>query len=160
MNENVLQKAKRLRLLFRSLFALFAFFLPGLIISLKYKLITEFTGYKLSVVAIVLLIILVWRFKEKLLEWIKSWEYSIMKYILLGLSKVAVFILALTILLLARTGLENLIFCIEWICLCECIAYLVIYPFEEKFDNQVKRILRGIERKSDYKEAINELGGI
>lgn len=160
MNENVLQKAKRLRLLFRSLFALFAFFLPCLIISFKYKLITEFTGYKLSVVAVILLIIFIWRFKEKLLEWIKSWEYSIMKYILLGLSKVAIFILTLTILLLARTGLENLIFCIEWICLCECIAYLIIYPFEEKFDNQVKRILRGIERKDDYKEAINELGGI
>lgn len=160
MNENVLQKAKRFRFLFRSLFALCAFFLPCLIISLKYKLITEFTGYKVSIIAILLLIIFIWRFKEKLLEWIKSWEYSIMKYILLGLSKVVIFILTLTILLLARTGLENLIFCIEWICLCECIAYLVIYPFEEKFDNEVKRILRGIERKNDYKEAINELGGI
>lgn len=160
MNKNVLQKAKRFRLLFRSLFALFAFFLPGLIISTKYKLITEFTGYKLSIVAIVLLIIFIWRFKEKLLEWIKSWEYSIIKYILLGLSKVAAFILILTVLLLARTGLENLIFCIEWICLFECIAYLIIYPFEEKFDTEVKRILRGIERKEDYKEAISELGGI
>lgn len=159
MNENSLKKAKGLRLLFRSLFALIAFILPCIIVAFKYKLITEYSGYKLSVVGVILIIVLIWRFKDMLLKWIASWEYSIMKYILLGFSKVAVFILVLTILLMARTGLENLIFCIEWICVCECIAYLGIYPVEEKYDNDVKRILRGIERKEDYKEAIQELGG-
>jgi hypothetical protein len=154
-----LKVEKRWRFIFRALFALVAFVLPVVIISLKYKLITQFTGYKLSAVGLILCIVVLWRFKSRLMEWINSWEYSIMKYVLIGFSKVYIFLLVLAILVMARQGLENLIFCIEWICVCECIAYLIIYPLEEKHDYNVKRVIRGIERKEDYKEAIRELGG-
>ena len=154
-----LKKEKSLRLIFRLAFAVVSFILPVLIVSFKYKLITQFTGYKLSAVGLILCIVVLWRFKSRLLEWINSWEYSILKYILIGFSKIYIFLIVLAILLMARQGLENLIFCIEWICLCECIAYLVIYPLEEKHDYNVKRVLRGIERKEDYKEAIKEING-
>jgi hypothetical protein len=154
-----LKVEKRWRFIFRILFALVAFVLPVVIISIKYKLITKFTGYKLSAVGLILCIVVLWRFKTRLMEWINSWEYSIMKYILIGFSKVYIFLIVLAILIMARQGLENLIFCIEWICVCECIAYLIIYPLEEKHDYNVKRVIRGIERKEDYKEAIRELGG-
>lgn len=150
---------KRWRFIFRTLFALVAFILPIVIISIKYKLITQFTGYKLSAVGLILCVVVLWRFKTRLMEWINSWEYSIMKYVLIGFSKVYIFILVLAILILARQGLENLIFCIEWICVCECLAYLVIYPLEEKHDYNVKRVIRGNERKEDYKAAIKELSG-
>lgn len=154
-----LKTEKLWRLLFRSLFVLVAVILPITIVSIKYKLITEFTGYKLSIVGAVLCILIVWYFKKQLLTWITTWEYSIMKHILLGISKVYIFIIILAVLLMARKGIEDLIFCIEWIALCECIAYLIIFPLEEKHDYNVKRILRGIERKEDYKEAIKELNG-
>ena len=154
-----LKKEKSLRLIFRIVFAVVSFILPVLIVSFKYKLITQFTGYKLSAVGLILCIVVLWRFKSRLMEWINSWEYSILKYILIGFSKVYIFLIVLAILLMARQGLENLILCIEWICLCECVAYLVIYPLEEKHDYNVKRAIRGIERKEDYKEAIKEING-
>lgn len=160
MSENKdLQTAKTKRLLSRSMFAIIAFILPVIIVSIKYKLITHFNGYKLSAVGLILCIVVIWRFKSKLMNWINSWEYSVMKYVLIGFSRVYLFIIVLTLLLMARQGLDTLIFCVEWICLCECIAYLLIYPLEQKCDYSVKRIIRGIERKEDYKEAIKELSG-
>lgn len=152
-----LKKAKIWRLILRIAFAVIAFILPLVIVSMKYNLITEFSGYKLTATGIILGVTIIWRFKNRLMEWVTSWEYSIMKYVLIGFSRVYIFLIILAILLMARQGLENLIFCIEWISLCQCISYLVLYPIEQKFDYQVKRILRGIERKQDYKEAIKEL---
>lgn len=154
-----LKAEKTYRLIYRILFVLVSVVIPIVIVAYKYKLITEYTGYKLSLVGAVLCITLIWNFKKRLLDWITSWEYSIMKYILLGFSRVYIFIIMLIILIMARQGIESLIFCVEWISLCECIAYLVIYPLEERHDYKVKRILRGIERKEDYKEAIKELEG-
>lgn len=156
-NETTLKQAKTKRFIFRVLFALVAFVLPIVIIGIKYKLITHFTGYKLSVVGLILCVIVVWRFKTRLMEWIASWEYSISKYILIGFSRIYIFIIVLAILGLAKTGLDKIIFCIEWLCVCEAIAYLILYPLEQKYDYQVKRIIRGIERKEDYKEAVKEL---
>lgn len=157
MTEEALKKAKTLRLLFRALFALIAFITPIIIVAIKFELITKFTGYKLSVIGLFTLILIVWRFKKRLGEWINSWEYSILKYILIGFSRVYLFIFAIILLGIAQKGLTNILFCFEWIAVCEVLSYMVIYPLEEKYDHQVKRILRGIERKSDYKEAIREL---
>lgn len=154
-----LKTAKIYRLISRIVFALIAFILPIVIVSTKYNLITEFTGYKLSAVGLILCIVILWRFKTRLMEWINTWEYSVMKYILIGFSRIYIFMIVLAILLMARQGLESLIFCIEWICLCECIAYLIIYPVEQKFDYEVKRIIRGNERKEDYRDVIKELNG-
>ena len=160
MGDNLkLKKAKTYRLIYRILFALVAFILPLIIVSTKYSIVKEFSGYKLTAIGLILCIIVLWRFKSRLMDWVNSWEYSIMKYILIGFSRVYIFLIIVAILLMARQGLEKLIFCIEWICLCECISYLILYPLEQKFDYQVKRIIRGIERKQDYKEAIHEING-
>jgi hypothetical protein len=160
MGDNLkLKKAKTYRLIYRILFALVAFILPLIIVSTKYSVVKEFSGYKLTAIGLILCIIVLWRFKSRLMNWVNSWEYSIMKYILIGFSRVYIFLIIVAILLIARQGLEKLIFCIEWICLCECISYLILYPLEQKFDYQVKRIIRGIERKQDYKEAIHEING-
>lgn len=158
-NKLNLKREKALRFLFRSLFALSAFLVPVAIIATRYQLITKFNGYKLTAVGILLIVMVVWRFKTQLMTWINNWEYSIMKYILVGFSRVYIYILILIILLLAQKGLEDLIFCIEWVCICEFLAYLVFYPLEQKYDYRVKRIIRGIERKEDYKEVIEELRG-
>ena len=154
-----LKKEKCWRLIFRILFVLIAIVSPIIIVSLKYKLITECTGYKLSLVGAVLCIVVVWNSRKRLFDWIYTWEYSVMKYILIGFSRVYIFIIMLVLLNMAKKGIEDLTFCIEWISLCECVAYLIIYPLEERHDHNVKRILRGIERKEDYKEAIKELQG-
>ena len=157
--KETLKKEKNLRLFYRLLFILVSIVAPVWIVSTKYKLISEFSGYKLSIIGLLLCVIILWRVKHKIMEWVNSWEYTISKYIILGFSRVYLFILVLAILLLARQGLDNLIFCIEWVCLLECLAYLIIYPIEQRHDYNVKRIIRGIERKEDYKEAINELNG-
>ena len=154
-----LKTEKLKRLIVRILFTIIAFVLPVIIIASRYKLISQFTGYKLSAVGLILCVVVLWRFKTNLMEWVNSWEYSIMKYIIIGFSRVYIFLLVLAVLQLARQGIDNLVFCIEWICMCECIAYLVIYPLEQRYDYNVKRILRGNERKEDYKEAIRELSG-
>lgn len=152
-----LRMQKTWRLIFRIFFAVVAFVLPVVIISLKFKLFTEFSGIKITAVGLILIIVVLWRLKSKLTEWINSWEYSVLKYILIGFSRIYIFLIVLAILILAKQGLDAFIFCVEWLCICECIAYLIIYPAEQYFDNNVKRIIRGNERKEDYKEAIKEL---
>lgn len=155
-----LSKEKKLRLLYRILFALIAFVAPLVFVCLKFEVFTktETTKYKISAVFLIMLVIILWRFKKRLYDWVISWEYSILKYILIGFSRVYLFIIALAILYLSSIGLESVIFCLEWICLCECIAYLIIYPLEMRHDNNIKRLIRKLERKEDYKEAIKELG--
>ena len=49
------------------------------------------------------------------------------------------------------------LFCLEWTCVCELVAYLFVYPMEMRFDWLVKRMIRKEERKADYKEAIREM---
>lgn len=154
--QQAVSKAKKLRLLFRCIFALVGFIAPLVIIGFKFKLFSESsgTGYKLSVMFIVALIIAVWRFKKRIMDWINEWEYSILKYILIGFSRVYVFILVVVIILLARNGLENLIFVLEWLCICECAAYLLVYPVEQYYNSQVLRLTRKDEREADYVSAM------
>ena len=51
----------------------------------------------------------------------------------------------------------DVLFCLEWTCICELFSYMIIYPFEMRFDYLVKRMIRKNERKADYKEAIREM---
>lgn len=154
-----LAKEKKLRLMYRILFALIAFVAPLVLVCIKFEVFTKATGYKISAIFILMLVIVLWRFKKRLYDWVISWEYSILKYILIGFSRVYLFILMLILLVLVKQGLDTITFCLEWICTCECIAYLIIYPLEMRHDNNIKRLLRKAERKEDYKEAIKELNG-
>ena len=152
-----LKQAKALRALFRVLFALCAFAAPTIVIATKYNLMTKFDGYKLSVVGLFLLITVAWLFKNKLMEWVKSWEYSVWKHLILGLSKVWVYILLIAVLRAAKMGSDSFIFCAEWFAVFEIVAYLILEPLCERYDFIVKRMIKKNERKEDIKEALAEM---
>ena len=159
-----LQQAKRGRLISRLFFAIIAFVVPVILTCVKFKLFSSevVKVYKISFVCILVLLIIFWRFKKRIGEWITKWEdNNIFKWILLGISKVWVFILLVVVLYLCTTEasklINDIIFCLEWTCVCELVSYVVIYPVEMKYDYLVKRMIRKQERKEDYKEAIKEL---
>ena len=157
-----LAQAKRMRLILRLAFALLAFVTPMLIIGFKFQLFTQATHVKWSVAAIVLMLVVAWRFKKRIAEWINSWEDSnVMKHILVGIGKVWPFALVVALLGVLHWNGSKLIgdclFCLEWTCVCELVAYLFVYPMEMRFDWLVKRMIRKEERKADYKEAIREM---
>lgn len=148
-----IKQAKLYRLILRILFCLVDFVIPIVFIGIKYKLFTQFNGIKLTLMGMILLLLIVFRFRAKLLAWINNWEYSIWKHILLGINKIFVFLLIWVIAMLAEAQIGNLAFCLGWIAVCSAIAYLAINPFIEKYDYIVKKEIR----KSETKEALREL---
>ena len=148
-----IKQAKLYRLILRILFCLVDFVIPIVFIGVKYKLFTQFNGIKLTMMGMILLLLVVFRFRAKLLAWISNWEYSIWKYIILGINKIFVFLLIWVIAMLAEAQIGNLAFCLGWIAVCSAIAYLAINPFIEKYDYIVKKEIR----KSETKEALREL---
>lgn len=148
-----IKQAKLYRLILRILFCLVDFVIPIVFIGVKYKLFTQFNGIKLTMMGMILLLLVVFRFRAKLLAWVNNWEYSIWKYIILGINKIFVFLLIWVIAMLAEAQIGNLAFCLGWIAVCSAIAYLAINPFIEKYDYIVKKEIR----KSETKEALREL---
>lgn len=148
-----IKAAKRNRLILQILFCLVDFVIPVVFIGLKYKLFTRFNGIKLTMIGLMLLLLILFRFRNKLLAWVNSWEYSIWKYIILGINKIFIFILVWVIAMLAEANIGNLSFCLGWIAVCSAVAYLAINPFIEKYDYIIKRELR----KTETKEALREL---
>lgn len=148
-----IKTAKRNRLILRILFCLVDFVIPIIFIGIKFKLFTEFNGIKLTIMGIILLLLVVFRFRAKLLTWVNNWEYSIWKYIILGINKIFVFILIWVIAMLAEAQIGNLAFCLGWIAVCSAVAYLAINPYIEKYDYIVKKEIR----KAETKEALKEL---
>lgn len=148
-----IKQAKLYRLILRILFCLVDFVIPIVFIGIKYKLFTQFNGIKLTMIGMILLLLVVFRFRAKLLAWVNNWEYSIWKYIILGINKIFVFLLIWVIAMLAEAQIGNLAFCLGWIAVCSAIAYLAINPFIEKYDYIVKKEIR----KSETKEALREL---
>lgn len=148
-----IKQAKLYRLILRILFCLVDFVIPIVFVGIKYKLFTQFNGIKLTMMGMILLLLVLFRFRAKLLTWINTWEYSIMKHIILGINKIFVFLLIWVIAMLAEAQIGNLAFCLGWIAVCSAIAYLAINPFIEKYDYIVKKEIR----KSETKEALREL---
>ena len=157
-----LEQAKRWRLILRIAFVIVAFITPIVITCSQVHLFTQATKTKFSIVGVLIVLIVAWRFKKKIAEWINKWEdANVFKHILVGIGKVWPFALIVVLLFLINyTGnkiMNDMIFCLEWTCVCELIAYLAIYPFEMKMDYLVRRMIRKNERKADYKEAIKEM---
>ena len=148
-----MDEAKKYRLILRILFCLVDFVLPIIFIGIKYKLFTQFNGFKLTFIGLILLLLVVFRFRAKLLAWVNTWEYSIMKHIILGINKIFIFILLWVIAMLAEAQTGNLAFCLGWIAVCSAISYLAINPLIEKYDYIVKKEIR----KSETKEALREI---
>lgn len=151
MTRNI-KKDKRMRLIMRLLFALFAFIIPVVIVSLRYKLFTEFTGRKLSVIGFLILVSTIFRFRKRLIEWINSWEYSVLKYVLIGFSRIALFVMLVIVAHAAKREATSIVFVLDWYLLFNVIAYLIILPIEEHYDFHIKRELR----KNELREVINE----
>jgi len=157
-----LKQAKLWRMVCRIAFAAVAFITPVIITGIKFQMFTAYTHTKISIVGVLIILVIVWRFKKVIGGWISSWEDSnIFKHILLGIGKVWPFVLVVCILGLIHWSASHImadtLFCLEWTCVCEIVAYLFIYPFEKRFDYLVKRMIRKKERKEDYKEAIKEM---
>ena len=148
-----IKTAKRNRLILRILFCLVDFVIPIVFIGIKYKLFTQFNGFKLTFLGIIILLLVAFRFRAKILAWVNNWEYSVLKYIILGVNKIFIFLLIWVIAMLAEAQIGNLAFCLGWIAVCSAIAYLAINPFIEKYDYIVKKEIR----KSETKEALREM---
>lgn len=157
-----LEQAKLWRFILRLAFFLVAFVTPTLIIGFKFHLFTAASHVKWSVTGLVLLLVVGWRFKKKLVEWIDSWENSnVFKWILIGIGRVWPFALIVAIIGVihwsASKIMGDVLFCLEWTCGLELFSYLVIYPIEMRFDYLVKRMIHKNERKADFKEAMKEM---
>lgn len=160
--EITLKQAKMRRLICRLAFFLIAFVTPVLITGFRFHLFTQYSHVKISVMGILIIMIIAWRFKNKLMEWVNSWENSnILKHIIIGISRVWPFLLIVAVLGIitwsASQIIKDVLFCLEWTCACELLSYIVIYPIEMKMDYHVQRLIRKNERKEDYKEVINEM---
>lgn len=142
-----IKKDKRIRFLMRLLFVLFAFIAPIIVIELKYDLFTEFNKWKLSVVGMITLVSLIYRFKNRLLAWFNTWEYSVFKYVLLGFSKIALFVLIVIVAHMAQREASNVVFVLDWYLFFNAIAYLICLPIEEHYDYYIKRELRKQEMR-------------
>lgn len=144
--------AKRNRLICLLAFLCVDVVAPMLIIGFKYKLFTEFNGYKLTVMGFFLFVLLFFKFRNKIMERVRKWEYSVMKYIILGINKCLMFIILSLLCHLAVRGLDDIIYCIDWVLVCSLIAYCGIQPLEERYDAIVKRELR----KAEMREVLEE----
>lgn len=171
-----IKKAKTIRFFLRLAFALVGFATPITIMLCKFDFKTSTSKTKftfIGVVILLLIITLLWKFKKKLFEWINSWEYSILKYILIGFSRIYIFLLILLITFLVKAdvitemeaitsginmALSNVVDCLTIVSVCQCISYMIIYPLEQKYDYTVKRLIRKQERIEDYNDALDIRG--
>jgi len=164
-----LTQAKLWRFILRIVFIITSVVLPLVIIGTKFQLFSKATTTKWSITGIILVLIVAWRFKKRLADWINSWEDSnVFKWIFIGIGKVWPFLLIVSIVATLQLSLKDIsekankllddtLFCLEWISTLELVTYLFIYPIEMRFDYLVKRMIRKNERKADYKEAIREM---
>lgn len=152
MDTVTLQQAKKYRRISRIFFCIINYLTPLIIIGAKYKLIYRPSGLKITLLGAMLTLLMLYRTKNKLLEWINSWEYSTWKHILLGLNKIAIFLIIWVIAMLAERGIGKLSFCFGWIAVCSSVSYLIINPYIEKYDHIVKKEIR----KEEMKEALRE----
>lgn len=157
-----LKQAKLYRLACRLAFFLLSLVAPLVITGFKFRLFTQATGIKWSIVGILVIIIIAWRFKKRLSEWINTWENSNMfKWVLVGIGRTWPFILVIIVVSIFHFSETKIVgdtlFCLQWACGLELLSYLIIYPIEMKFDYMVQRMIRKNERKTDFKEVWNEV---
>lgn len=150
---NVLERYRRQRFWLRLLFVAVAYIAPLVILAFRFNFFEmREAELKISGTFIILAILLLFQFKNELYTWIASWEFSLLKIILLGFAKVWAFLLALGLITVARFGINNIEFIVGWIAFPQILAYLIIKPFSERADHYVKRELR----KAETKEALQE----
>ena len=152
MKPRDLKKEKWLRFLFGTLHYITAFGLPLLIVAWKYNLFQEYKVYKLSVIAIIICLCLLFKFRKSIIENISKWQYSVFKHIILGINDIAVWIIIVVILLLAQEHLETLTITFIYIGAANTLAYMVFLPLYEKFNS----IIEKETRKNEMREVLTE----
>lgn len=155
---DIIKKHKRNRFWLRLLFILVAYVTPLAILAFKFDFFQmREAELKISSTFIIVGVLLLFQFKKEVYTWIESWEFSLLKIVLLGFAKVWAFLLALGLIAVARFGIDNIEFIVGWIAFPQIAAYLIIKPFSEREDHYVKRELRKLEIKEALQEDRNSL---
>lgn len=172
------KKEKRLRFLYRVIFFLVTLVTPCIIWGCNYPLMQTRTRTKVSIMFLLVTYVLCRRFKDELKNWISSWEYSSLKYILLGIGKNIwyIIVMALCVYLsmklpkwcnlakeqmdvLLKT-LQKFLICLSATCLCQLVGYIIIIPLERKYDFLIKRELRKQEVRETNAEQLEDIRAI
>jgi len=170
-----IKKEKRLRLFYRILFFCVVLVVPCVIWACNYQFMQTRTYTKISIMFILVAYVLCRRFKEEIKNWINSWEYSSLKYILLGIGKNfwSIIVIILCIILsfklpkwfgfakdqldvLLKT-LQKFLICLSATAACQIIGYIIILPLEAKYDFLIKRELRKQEIREANAEQLEDL---
>jgi hypothetical protein len=170
-----IKKEKRFRLMYRILFFLTTLVIPCVIWGCNYQFMKTKTIVKISIIFIIVAYVLCRRFKEELKNWVNSWEYSNLKYILLGIGKNiwSIIIIVLCVILamklpnwfkLAKEEMDALLKTLQKFLLCLCLTsvcqvlgYVVILPIEKKYDFLIKRELRKQETRETNAEQLEDI---
>lgn len=154
-----IRKAKIFRLVFELLFISVGFIMPLLIIIDKYDMRSKRVAQNLVPVAVLIIILLFYKYKKQIIDFITAWEYSVFKYVLLGINKVLIFILILGLIYLIdkeaatiKHSATLLKFCLQWTCALNIFAYIALQPVASYFDNYIKRETR----KTEMREVLHE----
>jgi CBS domain containing-hemolysin-like protein len=151
-------KHKRHRFWLRLLFVAVAYIAPLVIIGSRYDFFQEReAGIRISAMTLIIASLLLFQFRKELFTWINEWEFSLAKIVLLGFAKVWAFVLALSLITVARFGISHIEYVVGWIAFPQIIAYLFVKPFAEQADHIVKRELRKVELKEALQEDRNSL---
>lgn len=169
------KKEKRLRLLYRVIFFLMTLVTPCVIWGCNYQFMSTRTITKVSIMFLLVTYVLCRRFKDELKNWVSSWEYSSLKYILLGIGKNIWYIIVLAMCVylsyklpkwLALTQeqlnallktLQKFLICLSATALCQLVGYIVIAPLERKYDFLIKRELRKQEVRETNAEQLEDI---
>jgi hypothetical protein len=152
-----LKKANAKLFWLKTLFLIFALGAPVSLLAIRYELVTDFTGQKISGIVFFIVLIALWVFRGQVMDWVnKRTRFSTFRSILYGLSKIWIFPIIWILALIIKKEAEELMFIVQWLTVFEVIAFLGIQPFIEYITKKIERE----ERKKEMREAISESGGV
>ena len=172
------KKEKRLRLLYRVIFFLVTLVTPCVIWGCNYQFMQTKTITKVSIMFLLVTYVLCRRFKDELKSWVNSWEYSSLKYILLGIGKNIWYIIVLVLCFVLAVKLPNwfnlakeqmdillktlqkFLICLSATCACQLVGYIIVIPLERKYDFLIKRELRKQEARETNAEQLEDIRAI
>lgn len=170
-----IKKEKRLRFVYRILFFLITLVTPCIIWGINYQFMQTRVVTKISIMFLLVSYVLCRRFKNEIKTWVNSWEYSSLKYILLGIGKNIWLIIILILCFILSYKLPNwsalskeacdsllktlqkFLVCVSATIICQLLGYLIIYPIERKYDFLIKRELRKQETRETNAEQLEDI---
>lgn len=138
---------KRIRALLRVLFFAVALVLPVVLVIIEYEFITEFNGYKAGTAFLMVMVVVLYRFRDGVIKWIDKWEYSFLKHVILAVNRVIIPLIIWAVLIIVQNELNSIIFIVRWIAITSILGFGVIMPLEQRYDHFIKRELRKQEMR-------------